>query len=304
MLASVIVSTRDRARLLDRLLAALAGQTLQAEQYEILVVDDQSADETPAICQRWQSRLRNMESITLERHGGLGSAGNRAMAAARGDCLLFTDDDCIPEPDWIRRMAESLDNSPIVAGAIVAPTGNYFQLCHNIAQFHPFLMPGPEIRPVEFVAGANLGVRREVMIEVGGFDAESPVPDMEWVLRARQRGFTVAFAARAGVTHDPPRTSCRSILEYAAAHAAHTIRLRQEFRDLLRTPLVLRFPTLLVLTAPLIALRTTAMIYAGNHRLWRHWRTVPVVFLTKLAWCRGAARGLRARRADSAAWEG
>jgi GT2 family glycosyltransferase len=301
MLASIIVSTRDRARLLDRLLAALAGQTMPAEQYEILVVDDHSADETPAVCRRWQSRLGNMETITLKRHGGLGAAGNRALAAARGGYLLFTDDDCVPEPDWARRMAEALADAPIVAGAMVTPTGNYFQLCHNIAQFHPFLMPGPAARRLEFVAGANLGVRREVMVAVGGFDAVTPIPDMEWVLRARQRGFTIAFAAQAAVTHNPPRSSCRSILEYAADHAAHTIRLRHRFRDLLHTPWLLRFPPLLLLAAPLIALRTTAIIYASNRRLWRHWRTIPVVFLTKLAWCRGAAHSLRLLRRHSVA---
>lgn len=295
MVVSVIVSTRDRARLLDRLLAALAVQTMPADQYEILVVDDHSSDETSAVCQRWQGRLGNMETITLERHGGLGTAGNRAMAAARGDYLLFTDDDCIPEPDWVRRMAESLADAAIVAGAIVAPTGNYFQLCHNIAQFHPFLMPGPATRHVEFVAGANLGVRRQVMLDVGGFDASTPTPDMEWVLRARQHGFSIAFAAQAAVTHDPPRDSCRSILDYAADHAAYTIHLRQRFRGLLRTPMVLRYPTVLLLAAPLIALRTTVGIYARNQRLWRHWRTIPVVFLTKMAWCRGAARGLGLR---------
>ncbi len=296
MLASVIVSTRNRARLLERLLLALAAQAGLEEAWEILVVDDHSTDETPTVCRDWQNRLRNLRVITQGQHGGLGAAANRAVTASRGACLLFTDDDCVPEPNWVRRMTQALGAAPIVAGGIVAPTANYFQLCHNIAQFHPFLVPGPTARRPEFVAGANLGVRREVMAEVGEFDPRTPIPDMEWVLRARAAGLAIAFAGSAAITHDPPRASCREILAYAADHAEHTIALRQRFRELLSTPFVLRSRPLLLAAAPLIALRTAVLIFAGNRCLWRHGHTFPVVFLIKMAWCRGAARGLRPPR--------
>ncbi len=295
MLASVIVCTRDRAALLGGLLAALARQTLPADRFEIVVVDDHSGDDTGGTLRRWQEALPRLRPIRLERHAGLAAAGNRGVAESRGACLLFTDDDCRPAPEWAAHMVEALRHAPIAAGAILAPVGDYFQLCHNIAQFHPFLMPGPTERGCEFVAGANLGVRRSVMERVGGFDADCPVPDMEWILRARERGYAPAFAASAAVVHDPPRHGLRAVLAYAAGHAFHTIGLRQRFRKLLRTPLPLRSRTLLWLVSPLIALKTTAAIFAGNRQLWRRLHTVPVVFLAKLAWCWGAARGLAAR---------
>ena len=97
-------------------------------------------------------------------------------------------------------------------------------------------------------------------------------------------------------THAPPRVTVGSVLGYAAAHAAETILFRQRFRELLRTPLVLFSPVLILLAAPLIALKTTAGIYLGNRKLIRCCHTIPLVYLIKLAWCWGAARGLRSRK--------
>jgi glycosyltransferase involved in cell wall biosynthesis len=290
--ASVIVCTRDRATLLDRLLGLLAAQTVPADRFEVIVVDDHSTDRTPKVLRRWGERLPHLRGIVLERHEGLGAAGNRALAAATGDFLLFTDDDCLPRPDWVEEMVTALSGAPIVAGAMASPEESYFQLCHNVAQFHPFLVPGPARRRLEFVAGANLGVRREVMNAVGGMDPETPIPDMEWLLRARRLGLGVAFAPAAVITHDPSRHSLRSVLDYSASHAEHTIRLRWRYRDVLPMPLVLRSRLLVQVAAPLIALHTTAGIYGRNPSLWRRAHTLPVVFLAKMAWCRGAARGL------------
>jgi glycosyltransferase involved in cell wall biosynthesis len=298
MLASVVVCTRNRARRLERLLESLAAQTIRPETFEIIVVDDHSEDETPSTCRKWRERFDNMVPVRLERHSGIGAAGNRAIARATGQFLLFIDDDCIADPGWLEGMIQTLETAPIAAGAIRSPTANYFQLCHNIAQFHPFLMPGPVTRRLEFIAGANLGVRRDVMTALDGFNAATPIPDMEWILRARQRGFTIAFAPRGAITHDPDRYSCRAILTYAGAHASHSIQLRNHFAALLHTPRLFRSPLFLRLASPLIALFITAAIYARNRQLWRRAITFPVVFLAKVAWCWGAARGLRGGKAD------
>ena len=148
-------------------------------------------------------------------------------------------------------------------------------------------------RQVDFIAGANMGFRRTIWEDVGPFCAGFPLPDMEWILRAREKGHTIDFVPAAMVTHDPPRCDWRSIVAYSAAHAHHSIGLRLKHRNLLGTPLVLRNRWLLLPAAPLIALITTARIFLANRKLWRFLHLGPHLFWLKLAWCLGAVRGLR-----------
>ncbi len=291
-IASVIVCTYNRARLLKRLLESLLCQTAPVDTFEIIVVDDGSGDDTAGVCREMMERMPNMRYLPLESNSGLGAAGNHGAAAARGQYLLFTDDDCIPDPGWIEKMCAVLRDSPIAAGTMVSPRSNYFKLCHNIAQFYPF-MPGQKAAKLDFIAGANMGIQAGIVDEIGGFNPGTIIPDMEYILRARQKGFTITYAAEAVVTHDPQRVTLGSVLAYAAAHAAETILLRHRFRELLRTPLVLFSPVLILLAAPVIAFKTTAGIYLGNRELLRCFHTIPMVYLIKLAWCWGAARGLR-----------
>lgn len=295
MYASVIVCTFNRSALLGRLLEALAGQTATRDSFEIIVVDDGSTDNTAEVCRSMMVRMPNMKTITMSGNSGLSAAGNRAVNEAQGRFLLFTDDDCIPDPRWVEKMCEALKDSPFAAGAIASPTSNYFKLCHNIAQFYPF-MPGQKAQQLDFIAGANMGFQHRVVDDIGEFRVDTIIPDMEYILRARQKGYIITYAPEAVITHDPPRVTFGDVLRYAATHASHTILMRLQYREMLRTPFILFSPFFIFLTAPLMALKVTAAIYLGNRQLLKHPATIPMVYLIKLAWCWGAARGLRDKK--------
>lgn len=292
MFISIIICTYNRAPLLKRCLQSLACQTVKSEQFEIIVVDDGSKDDTPKVCERMLREMPMMRYVSTGTNTGLGSASNRGIGLARGECLLFTDDDCIPQKDWIKHMSATLTREHIVAGAVASPVSNYVKLCHNIAEFHPF-MPGRKAGPVEFIAGANMGFRRSVLEELSGFqESHRAAPDMQFILRARLKGYRIYFEPGAVVLHDHSRTTLGSIFKYSLQHAAITILLRNQYRSLLRTPFVLRSPVLILAASPFIALKVTKDIYIQNLRLIKHFWTLPIVFALKLAWCWGAARGL------------
>jgi GT2 family glycosyltransferase len=143
------------------------------------------------------------------------------------------------------------------------------------------------------IAGANMGIRRSVLEGLGGFDETSLVPDMEFLFRAWSQGHRVHFVPRAVIIHDPDRTRLAAVLRISAEHASRTILLRERFAPLLQTPFVLRSPELILLAAPLIALAGTLRIYLNNPHLVRYFWTAPLVYAQKLAWCWGAAQGLR-----------
>jgi glycosyltransferase involved in cell wall biosynthesis len=285
--------TYNRAPLLQRALKSLSRQTLRPEQFEVIVVDDGSDDNTAEVCEVMRHEMPNIKYRSAGRNTGIGSAANMGVQSAQGDYLIFTDDDCIAREDWAECMRDALMKYPLVAGSVKSPTSNFIKLCHNIAEFHPF-MPGRKAGPTDFIAGANMGIRRSLYEEVKGFrDADSLAPDMHFILKARQAGYQIHFVPEAVVTHDHARTSFSSIFRYSADHASETILLRNRYRLLMNTPLVLRSPALLLAAAPVIALKVTAGIYVNNINNAKFIWTSPVVYALKLAWCWGAARGLR-----------
>ena len=207
--------------------------------------------------------------------------------------MAFTDDDCVPEPEWLDRLSQALGDHELVAGAVRSPTRPYFLLCHNIAQFHPFF-PGRRGSTM-FLAGANFACRRSWLEGIGGFDMSEKLAythDMVLALKAAGVGVHVYFARDAVVWHETDRGHFSSVLRYAAAHARVTVLVRRQYAKQLGNPLVLRSPLLLALASPLIALQVTGSIYLRNPDLWRCLHTMPVVCMAKVAWCIGAISGL------------
>ncbi len=224
---------------------------------------------------------------------GTGRAANLGIQSARGEYLMFTDDDCIAHELWAERLLNALAKAPIVAGAVESPVSNIVKLCHNIAQFGPF-MPGRTAGPINLIAGANMGFRRSVLENLNGFqDVKRCDPDMEIILRARLKGYRIYFAPDVIVTHDPDRSTLAAIFSYSAEHASSTIVLRNEYRSILRTPFILRSPALILVTSPMIAFGVTTKYYLMNWKLLKLFWTFPMVFTLKLAWCWGCAYGLR-----------
>ncbi len=194
-------------------------------------------------------------------------------------------------PRWVTAMVGALQTAPIAAGCVTSSRSNWLILGHNLAQFHPFF-PGRSSGSVDFIAGANMGFRREIFRNLCPFRDDCLIPDMEFILRARQKKYPIIFAPEAVVIHAPARSSLRKVLHYGAAHAFHSIRLRLKYQQLLQTPLFLKVPVLLFSMAPMIAGMKTAQIYLSNRQLKPFLPLAPLVFLIKLAWCWGAAQGL------------
>lgn len=297
MKLSVIVVTWNRAQMLERLFRALGAQTLPLADWDLLVVLDACTDESAHVCEEAAVVLPNLRVITQPDRRGQVHGLNAAFRVAEGEVLAFTDDDCIPEPDWLQHMSEALSEHALVSGAIRSPERPYWLFCHNIAQCHAFF-PERQGTPTIFAAGTNFGCRRSWLASMDGFDVsatKSFAPDMAITLKAMQQGQFAHFAPRAIVCHAPDRTTFLSVMRYAAKHSRQTILLRGTFANVLRTPCVLRSPVLLALASPVIALQVTLHIYLRNPALRRRLDTLPAVLLIKFAWCYGAVMGLLGR---------
>src|SRR5437773_12263875 len=99
---SVVVATRRRPRQLTRLMAALDAQE-GVDPFEVVVVDDASDDETPAVVRDLAvTALHPVKILRTETSQGPGPARNLGWRAADAPLVAFTDDDCIPHTGWLR----------------------------------------------------------------------------------------------------------------------------------------------------------------------------------------------------------
>ncbi len=211
---SVIMATRDRADLLEATLGHLARQQAGGRAWELVVADNGSTDRTPAVLEAAAARLPlvRVSEPTPSKNRAL----NRALAVARGGLHLFTDDDVVPEDDWVARMAAAADRWPqhaIFAGRITplfpAGTPDWLRAHpfsdHAFARFELAQEEGPittlPYGPNFMVrAAAMAGVRYNEAIGPSGEDYVSG-SETELLLRLARQGCGVVWVPDASVEH-------------------------------------------------------------------------------------------------------
>ncbi|WNG29810.1 glycosyltransferase [Cystobacter fuscus] len=142
--ASVIMPTYNKARYLDLTLASFLHQT--SRDYEIVITDDGSTDETQAVIARYQERL-DLRCLR-QANRGRAAARNAAIQQARGDILIFADDDRIASPDFVAEHVKAFSSDSdrtIVLGwqySMLTWWSRDLDIWHRL---HPFLGESPEL---------------------------------------------------------------------------------------------------------------------------------------------------------------
>lgn len=202
--ASVIVPTFNRCDLLQQVLSALVQQDY-AEDYEIVVVDDGSQDETPRVLEEWGRRHPGRLRAFRQANAGPAKARNRGAREARGTFLAFIDDDCLAERSWLRALEMAMENAKAaaVAGAVVNPEGGWVGRYVNLESVIDHVLSADG--SVAELITANAGVRAKVFWEVGGFDEAIRVAggeDTELSLCLRAAGHRIVYAPEAQIRHE------------------------------------------------------------------------------------------------------
>jgi GT2 family glycosyltransferase len=165
---AVVVPTYRRPEGLARLLEALARQTLPPERWELVVVDDAGGPETAAVLDRLVAgsplTARVVHLVTNE---GPAAARNAGWRSTTAPLVAFTDDDCVPRPDWLASGLKALEAAAeigVVQGRTVRPAGSdgYPYTCFTVVR--EVLAPSP------WFEGCNLFFRRPALEAAGGFD--------------------------------------------------------------------------------------------------------------------------------------
>ena len=204
MKVTVAIPTRGRASALPRLFKALEDQTLSPSDFEVVVVDDASPDDTAEVLATLAANTKldvRVLSVDGPRNRGQGAARNLAWRAAKGDVVAFTDDDCIPIPTWLEEgLAAMAGDRRIVVGRTV-PNPDHEHLRG------PFARTISVESPLYFET-CNIFYRRDDLDAASGFDEVFTAggahggedTDLGW--RVRDLGSVPVFAADAIVFHD------------------------------------------------------------------------------------------------------
>ena len=171
---SVVVCTFNRADLLSGCLDSLVEQTIATTTYEVIVVNNNSTDDTQAIAENYARRFDNI-SVVLEKQPGASKARNRGVQESGGQYLAFIDDDAKAEPDWLEKMISAIDTAnPDICGGSIYPfyktkKPKWFKDEYEIRQVRD--APG-FLREDEYISAANLIFKKDFFEVLGGFDEE------------------------------------------------------------------------------------------------------------------------------------
>ncbi len=194
---SVVVCSYNGAGTIRDTLDALAA--LDYPDYEVIVVNDGSTDETPEIAARYDVRLISTENQ------GLAVARNVGLRAASGEIVAYIDDDAYPDRDWLRYLAlRFLEDDVCGAGGpnLLPPEDGDVAECVANAPGGPAHVLLHD-REAEHVPGCNMAFRRDWLEAVGGFDPQFRVAgdDVDLCWAVQQRGGRIGFHAGALVWH-------------------------------------------------------------------------------------------------------
>lgn len=238
---SIIVCTRNRAALLDRCLAGVAG-TIGVRDTEIVVVNNGSTDHTAEVTERWAESLPVRH--VREPRTGLSHARNRALSEARGRVMAFLDDDVAVSSGWLGGVERAFAGSDRVGGAagrvdLAWPHGRPTWLPPSREVWFARLDLGRSPRPLgarEHPVGANMAVTRSAADAAGGFDPTLGYSgkrllgneEVDFMERVRAAGYDIVYEPSMCVEHliDSDRLSRRYLLRRIYAQGRSDVRMR------------------------------------------------------------------------------
>jgi glycosyltransferase involved in cell wall biosynthesis len=204
MKASVIIPAYNAEELLPECLRSLSDQTIPRDQYEVIVVDDGSTDGTAGVAGSFPG-----VRVISQKNQGPAAARNLGAKESKGEFILFTDSDCVPERDWLERMLEPFVDDQKLAG----DKGRYLTRQKELAarfvqaEYQDKYRLLERHREIDFIDTYSAGFRRDVFLRYGGYDTSFPVAcaeDVELSYRMSNGGERMAYVPGAVVYHRHP----------------------------------------------------------------------------------------------------
>ena len=222
IILSIIILSYNTKDLTLRCVESVAKQyekELEEKRMEIIVVDNDSADDSVSILLGLKKKTSNVSIIQNKENVGFAKGCNIGSKAAKGKYVLFLNSDTQVEDDGFIQMVKFLEKSPKVAilggklennnGSIQRSCGKFYNLFNLVIMLLGlerlgFLRSSPDtIQKVDWVSGACMMVRSDVFKKLTGFDEKffMYMEDMEICFRAQKLGFSTYFYPHLDLKH-------------------------------------------------------------------------------------------------------
>ncbi len=208
---SIVIPVFNQLRFTEACLASIQ-ENQENESFEVIVVDDNSSDET-----RRLSRIPGIIYLANEKNLGFIASCNYGAGKARGQYLLFLNNDTAVSPGWLRALRETFEFEPeagVVGSKLVYPDGKLQEaggiIWRDGSGWNRGKFDDPSdpqynfLREVDYCSGACLMIRKSLFESVGGFDskyAPGYYEDTDLAFKVRGRGFKVLYQPLSEVIH-------------------------------------------------------------------------------------------------------
>jgi GT2 family glycosyltransferase len=215
---SVLVSTHNRARDLARFLDSLSRmKPLPRGNWEVIVVDNNSSDDTKSVVERAVASAPERIRYVFEARRGKSRGLNAGLAAVQGRIVAFTDDDAVVRPEWAESIVQFFDNHP----EAVCVGGRVELFNPEDASTSTRMMGESQVIGIDEldvtciqIIGCNMAFRKEVLSETGAFDTDigpgskfGVAEDLDYLYRVLSRGYQAHYEPSIAVLHNHERRS-------------------------------------------------------------------------------------------------
>ncbi len=243
---SVVICTFNRSECINACVESLRHQTYPKDHYEIIVIDDASTDATKEI-----AKINGVEFIRHKTNKGISAARNTGIAAAKGEIVVFIDDDAIADSQWLTKLVQPFENPEIAAsgGRTFAYKTEYLAERYLAASAYGnpaplafgesknplwrfwvyfksmFISVAVATKPTEVQAvfGLNCAYRASILKTLGGFDEKLFADeDSELSTRLRSHGAHIIFVPDATIRHRH-RESVLKLIRQTYRRAENTV---------------------------------------------------------------------------------
>jgi len=216
---SIIICTYKRPMLLESTLQSVVNLDFAPNQFEIVVIDNGSDDQSEEVVEAIKRHARCRMSYAKEEKLGLSHARNKGIELAQGRIVVFLDDDELVDQKWLKELIKPYDSDERVAcvgGKIIPvfPDNKYPSwYSKDIQGFFGGVDNGEQIHevnfPREYIGGGNMSFNRQVILEAGMFNVRLGIigassysgEENELALRIKNKGFKVLYTPFAITYH-------------------------------------------------------------------------------------------------------
>jgi glycosyltransferase involved in cell wall biosynthesis len=214
MKISVIICTYNRAESLKKTLDSIKNMSIPNDlSWEILMVDNNSSDNTKKVIEEFRIKSGLNVVYVFEEKRGLSNARNSGIRNAQGEIIVFTDDDCIPDKNWLFFISKEFEADPslsLIGGRVELYDPNDQPVTIRTSKERNHFTSIGQL--FSLIPGCNFAFHRRILDALGGFDPDfgagtrvKAAEDSDFLYRAYKMGFKMVYSPEILVYHNHGR---------------------------------------------------------------------------------------------------